>query len=203
MRPLISPVRWSPFFMTTTSVFVRATRETGRRSIRLRVTARIFISSRFLRIIVVTRRLHDTGKISDSTVSPLLAIGQPASHEAIRKAKTGLRSSNKQCIPLFGFPQPGVLPSNGDVLVVAAVPYVGSIAVAEFQRLVFADRNRDGAAEAGIRLPRERVLDAAHSCFSAEPEIPVERGPQPRLEAVAQVSFKGADWVLRLGPVPA
>ena len=38
------------------------------------------------------------------------------------------------------------------------------------------------------------------ACFSTEPKITVKRGPEARLEAVAQVPFKGSNWVLRLGP---
>jgi len=37
--------------------------------------------------------------------------------------------------------QPGILPGNRDVLEVAAIPDVSAIAVAEFQRLMFAYRD--------------------------------------------------------------
>lgn len=43
---------------------------------------------------------------------------------------------NKQDPHLLRPPQPGVLPCNRDVLVVAAIPYVGAIAVAELQSLM-------------------------------------------------------------------
>jgi hypothetical protein len=55
-----------------------------------------------------------------------------------------------ECSRLFGFSQPLVLPRSRDALVVAAEPDVGTIVVAELQRLVFPNRNRDGASQAGV-----------------------------------------------------
>ena len=101
--------------------------------------------------------------------------------------------------PLFRFAQPGVLPSNRDVLVVAAIPYVGAIAVAEFQRLMFRNWDRKCGAKPGICLPRQRVWYAIQAGFPAEPEISVERNPQAGLEAAAQMTLHSPDWVLRLG----
>ena len=72
---------------------------------------------------------------------------------------------------LFGSPQPGILPSNGHVLVVSAKPDIGAVAIAEFQRLVLCDAERDGASDTRVRLFSDRVFYAVHACDSAEPEI--------------------------------
>ena len=96
----------------------------------------------------------------------------------------------QECSRLFGFSQPRVLPRSRDALVVAAEPDVGAIVLAELQRLVFRNRNRDGASQAGVRLLCERVLNSVHTGLPAEPVIPVKRSSQPRLEVVAQVPFK-------------
>ena len=51
---------------------------------------------------------------------------------------------------LLGSPDPGVLPRNGHILIIAAEPYVGAVTVGEFERLVLCDRNRGGASETGV-----------------------------------------------------
>ena len=51
-----------------------------------------------------------------------------------------------------GLPIAGILPCGRDILVVAAKSDVGAITVAEFQRLVFGNGNRDRASETGVRL---------------------------------------------------
>jgi hypothetical protein len=60
--------------------------------------------------------------------------------------------------------------------------------------------DRDCCSDAGVRLFGERILHTVHSCFPPEPEIAVDRGPEPRFEIVAQVPFNGPNWALRLGP---
>jgi hypothetical protein len=62
------------------------------------------------------------------------------------------------------------------------------------------DGNCDCASDAGVRLLGERILHTVHSRFPTEAEIAVERDPEPRLEIVAQMAFKGPNWTLRLGP---
>ena len=54
----------------------------------------------------------------------------------------------------------GVPPPHGNVLVVAAKPDVGAIAIAEFQRLVLGNLDRAGASETRVRLFGERVFNA-------------------------------------------
>src|SRR5271157_608884 len=101
--------------------------------------------------------------------------------------------------PLFRPAQPGILPRRRDILVVSPKLNIGAVAVGEFQSLVFADWHRDCAPDAGVRLIGDRVLYTVHTCCPAEPEIAIERGPQPLLlEVVAQVPFEGPNWALRL-----
>ena len=99
---------------------------------------------------------------------------------------------------LPGSPEPGVLPSHRDVLVIPTVPDVGTVAVAELQRLVPADPYGDGSSDAGVFLLGAGVLDAIQTGLAAQPEIPVKRSPKPRLHIVAQVSFKCANGFFRL-----
>src|SRR5208283_2919016 len=101
---------------------------------------------------------------------------------------------------LFGSSQPGVLPRGRNILVVPAKLDVAAVAVAEFQRLVAGDGNRDGASDTGVKLAGERIFYAVDTCDPAEPEIAIERRPEPPRKIVAQMRFKGADWILRLRP---
>src|SRR5271157_1655722 len=112
----------------------------------------------------------------------------------MRKTTTSCRRR-----PLFRPAQPGILPRRRDILVVSPKLNIGAVAVGEFQSLVFADWHRDCAPYAGVRLIGDRVLYTVHTCCPAEPEIAIERGPQPLLlEVVAQVPFEGPNWALRL-----
>ena len=95
--------------------------------------------------------------------------------------------------------QPRILPGSRDVLVVAAKSNVRAIAIAELQSLMFGDGDGDGASDAGVRLTGKRTWYAVHTRTTTEPEIAVDRCPEPWLEIVAQVSFKRTNWVLRLG----
>src|SRR5271157_2586808 len=112
----------------------------------------------------------------------------------MRKTTTSCRRR-----PLFRPAQPGILPRRRDILVVSPKLNIGAVAVGEFQSLVFADWHLDCAPYAGVRLIGDRVLYTVHTCCPAEPEIAIERGPQPLLlEVVAQVPFEGPNWALRL-----
>jgi len=101
-----------------------------------------------------------------------------------------------------GFPQPRVLPPDTNVLVVASIPDIGAVAITKFQRLVFCNSNCTGTPEARVLLSGERVFDTSHARSPSNPEIAVQRDPDPRLEVVAQVSFKGSHRLLRLRPPP-
>lgn len=100
--------------------------------------------------------------------------------------------------PLFRVSQPGVLPPDRHVVVVAAKPNVRPIAITKFQRLMFGDSNRTSASEAGTLLFCERVFDIGNARLSAIPEITVKRYPEPRLKIVTQVPFEGSNWIFRL-----
>src|SRR6266498_1866297 len=100
--------------------------------------------------------------------------------------------------PLFWLTQPGILPRNRDVLVIAAKPDKSAPTVAHFQRLTLGDRDRDSASDTRVSLLGERVLYAVDAGFPAEPEIAVERGPEERFEVVAQMPFNGPNGTLLL-----
>src|SRR5438552_1521562 len=95
-------------------------------------------------------------------------------------------------LPLIGRSEPAALPGNRYVVVVAAKPDVGAVAVAELQRLVLAERDRAGASEARVLLSGKGVFYACNGRGSADPEIAIERGPQPLLKVVTQVCLKGS-----------
>src|SRR5579864_2286862 len=99
---------------------------------------------------------------------------------------------------LPGSPEPGVLPSHGNILVIPTVPDVGTVAVAELQRLVLADRYGYGGSDPGVFLLSAGALDAIQTGLAPEPEIPVKGSPKPRLYIVAQVSLKCANGFFRL-----
>src|SRR6476646_5618754 len=103
---------------------------------------------------------------------------------------------------LFGPPQPGVLPRNRHILVVAAKSDVGAAAIGEFQRLVIGDRDSGCASETRVRLFGERIFEAVYARASAKPEIAVERDPESPLEVITHVPFQGSDGLLRLRPRP-
>src|SRR5277367_3437650 len=100
---------------------------------------------------------------------------------------------------LFGLPHPGVLPRNLDVLIIAAKPDIGAIAVGEFQSLMTGEGDRDGASDARARLTGKWILHAVQTRLSAEPVIAIKRCPEPRFEVVAQVPLKRTNRILRLG----
>jgi hypothetical protein len=67
---------------------------------------------------------------------------------------------------------------------------VGATAIAKFQGVMEAHRNRHARSDARIPLRCIGILDAIHADSPANPEIPVERSPKPRLDVVTQVPFK-------------
>src|SRR5271169_4372174 len=100
----------------------------------------------------------------------------------------------------IGPSQPAILPSHRYVLVVAAKLDVGPVAIAELQGLVLANRDRGRASEARVLLSGKWVFYAAHGRGPADPEITIERDPEPLLEVVTQVSLEGSHRLLRLRP---
>src|SRR5579862_304367 len=98
-----------------------------------------------------------------------------------------------------GSAEPGVLPCDGDVLIVATEADVGAIAIAKFQRLVLGDADGSGGADARVRLFGNRVFNAIDARDSSEPIIAVEGDPVARLEVVTQVAFESSDGLLGLG----
>src|ERR1700739_2758872 len=98
----------------------------------------------------------------------------------------------------FWTPNPGILPSERNVLVISAVTYVCAIAVADFDGLVFRERNRTSGADPGTSLKSRRILDSVQTGLSAEPEVRIQGNPQARLEVVTQVPLKCADRLLGL-----
>ena len=97
---------------------------------------------------------------------------------------------------LIGSAQPGVLPANGDVLVVSPQPDESSIAVTELHRVVLAERNRDRPSDPGVRLIGTGGLSAIKNGIAAVPEIAIEGDPKAWLYIVAQVPFEGSDGLL-------
>src|SRR5271157_3540716 len=121
--------------------------------------------------------------------------GHTESNCSMRKTTTSCRRRS-----LFRPAQPGILPRSRDVLVVAAEPDVGAVAVGEFQSLVFGYWHRDCASQPGVHQTGEGILHTVHTRCTAEPKIAIERSPEPRLEIVAQVPFQSPNWLLRLRP---
>ena len=103
-----------------------------------------------------------------------------------------------QPAPLVRPADPGILPPGGDILVVSAKADVVAIAVTDLHRLVFAQRDRSCDADAGARLTRSEIRYAIQAGNAAEPEISVQRKPQPWLYIVTQVAFEGSDGLLGL-----
>jgi len=98
--------------------------------------------------------------------------------------------SHSHHVRLFRAADAGVLPRDGDALVISAKSRVRSVAVAEFQRLVFVEPDRTGRADARTGLARFRIGDAVQSNRSPEPEVSIQRHPRSRFPVVTQVSFK-------------
>ena len=81
---------------------------------------------------------------------------------------------------------------------VSAVRDVGTIVVAELQRLTLCQGNCGCRSYTRIPLQRAGTQRAIQLRATAEPKIAVERNPQPGLKVVTQMPFKGADWALGL-----
>src|SRR5258708_871562 len=95
--------------------------------------------------------------------------------------------------------QPGMLPSNGNVLVVPAKTSVSPNAVAQFDRIMFAYRKRSGSSETRTCLLCRGILHSVQGGCAANPEVAVQRDPEPSPGKVtAQVAFEGSDWLLGL-----
>jgi len=86
--------------------------------------------------------------------------------------------------------QPGVLPSYRYILEVPTVLDIGSVVVAELQRLVPRQGSRRGKSNAGDPLKSTRVLHAVEASAPSKPVVCIDRDSQPRLKIVADVSFK-------------
>jgi len=71
-------------------------------------------------------------------------------------------------------PQPGVLPSYRDILEVPTILDIGSVVVAELERLVPRQGNRRGKPNAGIPLKSTRVLHAVEACASSKPVVCID-----------------------------
>ena len=89
--------------------------------------------------------------------------------------------------------EPGVLPRDGETLIVSAKPDVGAIVITDLHRLVLAERDGSRDADAGARLTRSGIRHTTQAGNAAEPEISVQRKPEPWLYIVAQVAFKASD----------
>jgi hypothetical protein len=85
-------------------------------------------------------------------------------------------------------------------LVVSANSDVNSIVVTDLYRLGFAQRERSCHANSGAGLPCRGIRYTTQAGNAPEPEISVEREPEPWLHIVTQVAFKGADGLLGLNP---
>ena len=78
-------------------------------------------------------------------------------------------------------------------MVVSAKLDVETITITKLQGLVFAGRDGYRSPDTRVSLLRERVFHTVQTCFPADPIVAVEGDPKPRLEVVADMSFKGAD----------
>src|SRR3984957_16932548 len=93
---------------------------------------------------------------------------------------------------------PGILPRYRDVLIVPAEQKIDTVAITDFQGLMFAQPVGACHSHTGARLQGFQVLNPVQARDSAKPEVTVEREPQLRLHIIAQVSLEGADGSLRL-----
>lgn len=96
--------------------------------------------------------------------------------------------------------QPCVLPGNRSELEISSKADVRAPTVTEFQRLVFAlwhgDRQRH--SNSGVVLQRLEILNTIETSSTANPEIAVQRCPQPLLEVITKVTLERCNWSLRL-----
>ena len=76
-------------------------------------------------------------------------------------------------IPLIGSAQPGILPCNGNILVVAAISDVGTVVVAELYRLMPGHRDRGGHTHPRVPLQRHGILDSVYACCASEPIVAI------------------------------
>jgi hypothetical protein len=103
-------------------------------------------------------------------------------------------------------------------LVVSTKSDIGAVVITDLHRLVFAQRNRHVNRDAGARLAPYWIRDASHAGNAAEPQISVQRAPEPWLHIVTQVAFKRSErlfglplrnrglirlWIVRIEPTPA
>lgn len=85
---------------------------------------------------------------------------------------------------------PGVLPRDRDTLIVAAETYAGSVAVANFDGLMFDQRKRKRPSNARTYLSSGGVGNAVQAGSAAKPEIAVQRSPTVQLaKVVTQMAF--------------
>src|SRR5215469_2669049 len=102
-------------------------------------------------------------------------------------------------IVLIKPPYPRVLPSELKIVVVTTKANVGSLAIGKFERLVAGDRHRQCGANAGASLASIGLPNAAQGGRAAEPEVSVNRRPEPLFAKIAaQVAFEAADGSFRL-----
>jgi hypothetical protein len=149
----------------------------------------------------VTNRLLRFGEVYGHTQSIAynLTAGEIEINDADKDKSTGVLYPAAQLVinkegqdrehmlggVLIGSAQPGILPPQRNVLVVPAKPDIGTIVVAEFQRLVLADGDCNSGSNSGVPLLSKGIRHSVHTCFSAEPKIAVERNPEAWLEVVA------------------
>ncbi len=84
-------------------------------------------------------------------------------------------------------------------MVIPADAHNSSVAIAEFQRLMFVQRDRSSDAEARVGLERPHSDRSVSIDFPAIPIVGIEREPEPRLEVVAEMTLDSGERILRLG----
>lgn len=115
------------------------------------------------------------------------------------RPESGMAPSGFDAEPSIWTAAPRVLPPYRSIMVIPAVTNIGAVGIAELDRLMFVHRYRKRASNSRIALKRIWIRDSVEAGRSASPEISVQRGPQTRLDVVAQVSLKSSDRAFRLG----
>lgn len=65
---------------------------------------------------------------------------------------------------------------------------------------MFEQRDGGRSSDDGACLKGLVVFDAIYACTATDPGIGVQRDPNPGFYVIAQMSFEGADGLLRLRP---
>jgi hypothetical protein len=88
-------------------------------------------------------------------------------------------------------------------LVVSAKSYIGAVVITDLYRLVRSQRERNCDPGAGAGLAHGGIRYAIQAGNAAEPEICVQRKPEPWLNIVAQVARLASYVALKVLHLPS